>query len=256
MPDPRPRVALFATCLVDLYRPTVGFAAIRLLEAAGCEVAVPEAQTCCGQPAFNSGDRATARDLARRVVDAFLPYDYTVVPSGSCGGMIAHHIPTLFEDDPAYRGKAERLAARTHELLSFLRDVRGVQAVEAAYRGTVTYHDSCSGLREMGVKAQPRALLAGVAGLTLVEMSEPETCCGFGGTFCVKYPDISVRMVSDKAKDIAATGADTLLAGDMGCLLNMAGRLKREGSRVKVRHVAEVLAGMTETVPPIAAGKE
>ena len=256
MPEPRPRVALFVTCLVDLYRPTVGFAAIRLLEQAGCEVVVPEAQTCCGQPAFNSGDRESARDLARRVVDAFLPYDFTVVPSGSCGGMIAHHLPTLFEDDPAYRGKAERLAAKTHELVSFLRDVRGMERVDAAYAGTATYHDSCSGLREMGVKAQPRALLASVDGLSLVEMTEPETCCGFGGTFCVKYPDISVRMVSDKAKDIAATGADTLLAGDMGCLLNMAGRLKREGSAVKVRHVAEVLAGMTDATPPIAAGKE
>ncbi|MFN6954603.1 MAG: (Fe-S)-binding protein [Acetobacteraceae bacterium] len=256
MPEPRPRVALFVTCLVDLYRPTVGFAAIRLLEQAGCEVVVPEAQTCCGQPAFNSGDRATARDLARRVVDAFLPHDFTVVPSGSCGGMIAHHIPTLFEDDPAYRGKAERLAAKTHELVSFLRDVRKMERVEAACRGTATYHDSCSGLREMGVKAQPRALLSTVEGLSLVEMSEPETCCGFGGTFCVKYPEISVRMVSDKAKDIVATGADTLLAGDMGCLLNMAGRLKREGSAVKVRHVAEVLAGMADSVPPIAAGKE
>jgi L-lactate dehydrogenase complex protein LldE len=256
MPDPRPRVALFVTCLVDLYRPTVGFAALRLLEQAGCEVVVPAAQTCCGQPAFNSGDRATARDLARAVVDAFLPYDFTVAPSGSCAGMIAHHIPTLFEDDPAYRGKAERLAAKTHELVSFLRDLRGVERVDAAYAGTATYHDSCSGLREMGVKAQPRALLASVDGLSLVEMAEPETCCGFGGTFCVKYPEISLRMVSDKAKDIAATGADTLLAGDMGCLLNMAGRLKREGSAVKVRHVAEVLAGMTGSVPPIGAGTE
>jgi L-lactate dehydrogenase complex protein LldE len=256
MPEPRPRVALFVTCLVDLYRPTVGFAALRLLEQAGCEVIVPETQTCCGQPAFNSGDRESARDLARRVVDAFLPYDFTVIPSGSCGGMIARHLPTLFDDDPAYRGKAERLAAKTHELVSFLRDVRGMERVDAAYRGTATYHDSCSGLREMGVKAQPRALLRTVEGLSLVEMTEPETCCGFGGTFCVKYPEISVRMVSDKAKDIAATGADTLLAGDMGCLLNMAGRLKREGSAVKVRHVAEVLAGMADSVPPIAAGRE
>jgi L-lactate dehydrogenase complex protein LldE len=256
MAEPRPRVALFVTCLVDLYRPTVGFAAIRLLEQAGCEVVVPTGQTCCGQPAFNSGDRRTAQDLARRVVDAFLPYDYIVVPSGSCAGMLARHFPSLFEDDPAYRGKAERLAAKTHELVSFLHDVRGMREVQAAYRGTVTYHDSCSGLREMGVKAQPRALLASVQGLSLVEMGEPETCCGFGGTFCVKYPEISIRMVSDKVKDIATTGADTLLAGDMGCLLNMAGRLKREGSAVQVRHVAEVLAGMTGEVPPIGAGRE
>ena len=254
MSDPRPRVALFVTCLVDLYRPTVGFAAIRLLEQAGCRVEVPPLQTCCGQPAFNSGDRATARDLARRMIDAFAGYEHVVAPSGSCAGMVAHHYPTLFEDDPAYRAKAEALAARTHELVSFLRDVIGMERVAAQFPGTVTYHDSCSGLREMGVKAQPRVLLATVEGLTLAEMENPEICCGFGGTFCVKYPDISTRMVTDKCRDIAATGAGTLLAGDMGCLLNMAGRLKREGSAVQVRHVAEVLAGMAGDAPAIGEG--
>lgn len=251
----RPRVALFVTCLVDLYRPTVGFAAIRLLERAGCQVEVPQAQTCCGQPAYNAGDRADARDLARGVIDAFLPYDYTVVPSGSCGGMIAHHYAGLFEDDPHYRARAEALAAKTHELVSFLTDVMGMEAVEARYDGIVTYHDSCSGLRELGIKAQPRKLLGSVQGLALKELSEPELCCGFGGTFCVKYPDISVRMVTDKAKDIQGTGADTVLAGDMGCLLNIAGRLKREGSPMRVRHVAEVLAGATEEVAPIGDAK-
>jgi L-lactate dehydrogenase complex protein LldE len=256
MSQAKPRVALFVTCLVDLYRPSVGFAAIRLLEAAGCQVEVPPVQTCCGQPAFNAGDRATACDLARNVVDAFAGYDHVVAPSGSCTGMIAHHVPSLFEDDPHYRAKAEDLATRTHELVSFLRDVMGVQTVDAGLDGVVTYHDSCAGLREMGIKAQPRALLASVAGLTLTEMADPEICCGFGGTFCVKYPDISTRMVTDKCRDIAATGAGTLLAGDMGCLLNMAGRLKREGSPVQVRHVAEVLAGMTRDVAPIGeAGK-
>lgn len=254
MSETKPRVALFVTCLVDLYRPTVGFAAIRLLEDAGCLVEVPPVQTCCGQPAYNAGDRATARDLARQVIDAFGGYDYIVAPSGSCAGMIAHHYPSLFEDDPQYRAKAEALAARTHELVSFLCDVRGVAKVAAHYPNSVTYHDSCSGLRELGVKAQPRALLSSVEGLRLVEMADPEICCGFGGTFCVKYPDISTRMVSDKCRDIAATGAGTLLAGDLGCLLNMAGRLKREGSPVKVRHVAEVLAGMTRDVPPIGEG--
>jgi L-lactate dehydrogenase complex protein LldE len=255
----RPRVALFVTCLVDLHRPTVGFAAIRLLEQAGCQVEVPRAQTCCGQPAYNSGDRATARDIGRGVLDAFSGYDYVVVPSGSCGGMIKHHLPHLFDDDPNLRAQAEALGGRTYELIGFLTDVMGVKSVAASYPGTVTYHDSCSGLRELGLKAQPRALLAGVAGLELREMVEPEVCCGFGGTFCVKYPEISTRMVSEKAKDVAATGADTLLAGDLGCLLNMAGRLSREGSAVQVRHVAEVLAGMTGDVPPIgqarAAGK-
>ena len=255
----RPRVALFVTCLVDLHRPTVGFAAIRLLEQAGCQVEVPRAQTCCGQPAYNSGDRATARDIGRGVLDAFSGYDYVVVPSGSCGGMIKHHLPHLFDDDPNLRAQAEALGGRTYELIGFLTDVMGVKSVAASYPGTVTYHDSCSGLRELGLKAQPRALLAGVAGLELREMVEPEVCCGFGGTFCVKYPEISTRMVSEKAKDVAATGADTLLAGDLGCLLNMAGRLSREGSAVQVRHGAEVLAGMTGDVPPIgqarAAGK-
>ena len=255
MTPSRPRVALFVTCLVDLYRPSVGFAALKLLEDAGCEVVVPESQTCCGQPAYNSGDRATATDLARAVVDAFLPYDYTVAPSGSCAGQIAHHYPELFADDPFYRGRAETLAAKTHELTAFLADVLGVKTVPARYDGLVTYHDSCSGLRELGVKAQPRALLGGVAGLAVKEMAEPEICCGFGGTFCVKYPDISNRMVGDKTKDITATGADTLLAGDLGCLLNMAGKLKREGSTVKVRHVAEVLAGITGDVAPIGEAK-
>ncbi|MGC8523853.1 MAG: (Fe-S)-binding protein [Acidibrevibacterium sp.] len=245
-----PRVALFVTCLVDLHRPTVGFAAIRLLEQAGCQVEVPRAQTCCGQPAYNSGDRETARDLARGILDAFGGYDYVVVPSGSCGGMLRHHLPTLFEDDPNLRARAEALAERTHELVSFLTDVMGLDRVAGAFSGTVTYHDSCSGLRELGIKAQPRRLLEAL-GATVKEMADPEVCCGFGGTFCVKYPEISTRMVADKAADIAQSGAETLLAGDLGCLLNIAGRLKREGSAVKVRHVAEVLAGMTAAVPPI-----
>ena len=250
----RPRVALFVTCLVDVQRPSVGFAAIKLLEAAGCDVEVPRQQTCCGQPAYNSGDRATATDLARDFVEAFSAYDYVVVPSGSCGGMLSSHMPHLFDDDPNMKARAEALAAKTFELIAFLVDERGMTEVAAHYDGTVTYHDSCAGLRELGIKNQPRALLASVQGLTLVEMKEPEICCGFGGTFCVKYPDISTRMVSDKVADIAATGADTLLAGDLGCLLNMAGRLSREGKPVKVRHIAEVLAGITDDLPAIGEG--
>jgi L-lactate dehydrogenase complex protein LldE len=249
----RPRVALYVTCLVDLHRPSVGFAAIRLLEAAGCDVEVPRAQTCCGQPAYNSGDRATARDLAAAIVQNFSGYDYVVVPSGSCGGMIKSHLPHLFDDDPNLKSRAEALAAKTFELISFLVDERGMSGIAAHYDGTATYHDSCSGLRELGIKAQPRELLASVEGLSLVEMKEPEICCGFGGTFCVKYPDISTRMVSDKTADIVASGADTVLAGDLGCLLNIAGRLSREGRAIKVRHVAEVLAGMTGDLPAIGA---
>ena len=202
----RPRVALFVTCLVDLHRPTIGFAAIKLLEQAGCQVEVPRAQTCCGQPAFNSGDRTTARDIGRQVLDAFGGYDYVVVPSGSCGGMIKHHLPHLLDDDPNLRARAEMLSGRTYELVGFLADVMGITSVAASYDGVATYHDSCSGLRELGLKQQPRALLAKVNGLELREMADAGVCCGFGGTFCVKYPEISTRMVSDKAAHVTATG--------------------------------------------------
>ena len=248
------RVALFVTCLVDLHRPTVGFAAIKLLEDAGCTVVVPAAQTCCGQPAYNSGDRRTAQAIGRQVIDAFEGFDAVVVPSGSCGGMLHHHLPLLFDHDPALKVRAEAVARVTYELTAFLADVLHIAPPAVTYDGVVTYHDSCSGLRELGIKAQPRALLAGVAGLQLVEMAEAELCCGFGGTFCVKYPEISTRMVSDKTADVVKSGADTLLAGDLGCLLNMAGRLTRQGSPVRVRHVAEVLAGMTDNVSPIGHG--
>jgi L-lactate dehydrogenase complex protein LldE len=245
MSQAKPRVGLFVTCLVDMMRPSIGFAAVKLLEAAGCSVEAPRGQTCCGQPAYNSGDRKDTEALARQTIAAFEGFDYVVVPSGSCGAMIKDHYPTLFEKEPVWRARAEALSAKTYELVSFLVDVRKLEGVEAALKAKATYHDSCSGLRELGVKAQPRKLLASVEGLELKEMSEPEVCCGFGGTFCVKYPDISNQIVSKKAKDIEDSGAELLLAGDLGCLMNMAGKLKREGSKVQARHVAEVLAGMT-----------
>jgi L-lactate dehydrogenase complex protein LldE len=248
-----PRVALFVTCLVDLHRPSVGFAAIALLEAAGCTVEVPRAQTCCGQPAYNAGDRKTTRELLTGFITAFGAYDYVVVPSGSCGGMLSRHMPHLFDDDPNLRAAADALAAKTFELVSFLTDVMYFTPTPPPYPAVATYHDSCAGLRELGIKTQPRALLATVPGLTLTEMTEPEICCGFGGTFCVKFPDISTRMVSDKAADITATGADLLLSGDMGCLLNMAGRLSRAGSTTQVRHIAEILAGTAAHTTPIGA---
>lgn len=251
----RLRVGLFVTCLVDFHRPSVGFAAISLLEEAGCEVEVPRAQTCCGQPAYNSGDRQTAREIATGLLTAFAAYEYVVVPSGSCAGMLSRHLPHLFDDDPNLRGQAEALAAKTYELTAFLSGVLHFAPNPPPLAVAATYHDSCAGLRELGIKQQPRALLAAVPGLALKEMAGPEICCGFGGTFCVKYPDISVRMAADKTADIAATQADLLLAGDMGCLLNMAGRLSREGSRIQVRHVAEVLAGMSSTLPAIGAAE-
>ena len=245
MAHPSKRVGLLVTCLVDLMRPAVGFAAVKLLEDAGCAVEVPR-QSCCGQPAFNSGDRATARALAEQVIATFEPYEYVVVPSGSCGGQVRVHYPELFHGDPNWHPRAQAFAAKTYELVSFLTDVLGVSKVAARYAGTATYHDSCSNLREMGVRAQPRRLLAGVGGLTLTELPDADVCCGFGGTFCVKYPAISNAIVTKKAEAVAATGADTLLAGDLGCLMNIAGKLQRLGRPVRVRHVAEVLAGMTD----------
>ncbi|HXC90603.1 MAG TPA: (Fe-S)-binding protein [Stellaceae bacterium] len=252
MAEGRARVGLFVTCLVDLFRPTVGFAAVKLLEAAGCTVEVPRAQTCCGQPAYNSGDRAHAKAIASQVIDAFAEYDHVVAPSGSCAGMIRVHYPEMFADDPVMLPRAQDLAARSWELVSFLVDVCGMREVAAHWRRAATYHDACSGLRELGVRDQPRRLLATVEGLELRELPGAEVCCGFGGTFCVKYPEISDKMVGDKADDIAATGADAVLAGDLGCLLNIVGKLSRQGRPVEARHVAEVLAGMTE-VPPIGA---
>jgi L-lactate dehydrogenase complex protein LldE len=245
MAEPAPsRVGLFVTCLVDMIRPSVGFATAKLLEDAGCAVEVPR-QSCCGQPAFNSGDRATAQAVARQVIAAFERYDYVVAPSGSCAGMIRAHYPELFHGDPNWQPRAVAMAAKTWELTSFLVDVCGVEKVAARLDATATYHDSCSGLRELGVRDQPRRLLATVAGLTLAEMHDADVCCGFGGTFCVKYPDISNAIVGKKAAAIAATGAGLLLAGDLGCLMNMAGKLQRDGATVEARHVAEVLAGMT-----------
>ncbi|MBL8572981.1 MAG: (Fe-S)-binding protein [Hyphomicrobiaceae bacterium] len=250
----RPRVALFVTCLVDLFRPTVGFSAVKLLEEAGCDVEVPPQQTCCGQPAFNSGDRKDARAIAEQVIAAFEAYDYVVIPSGSCGGMIKAHYPELFAGDAAWEPRAVALAARSFELVSFLVDVLGVTTTHARLAGSVTYHDSCSGLRELGIREQPRRLLAAVDGLTLTEMKDADACCGFGGAFCVKYPDLSNAIVEKKIVNVEASGAATLLAGDLGCLMNMAGKLKRQGSTIEVRHVAEVLAGLTDA-PAIGKAK-
>jgi L-lactate dehydrogenase complex protein LldE len=238
------RVGLLVTCLVDLMRPRIGFAAIRLLEAAGCEVVVPAAQTCCGQPAYNSGDRETARALARKVIDEFESCDHVVAPSGSCAGMVRIHYPELFRDDAGTLDRVERLCARTYELTDFLENVAKLERVPGAFNGTVTYHDSCSGLRELGVKAQPRALLAKVPGLTLKEMDEAEACCGFGGAFAVKYGEISTHIAERKCANIAECGADAVVLGDLGCMLNIEGRLRRRGDmKTKVLHVAEVLAG-------------
>ena len=239
----RPRVGLLVTCLADLFRPQVGFAAVKLLEQAGCDVEVP-AQSCCGQPAYNAGDAKDAAALARNVIATFAGFDYVVVPSGSCGGMVKVHYPKLFANDPLWGPRADALAAKTHELFSFLVNVRGMKSVQATCEAKAAYHDSCSSLREMAVGPEPRLLLKSVDGLTVHDLAEKETCCGFGGFFSVKYPEISARMADDKIADAKRTGADTLLAGDLGCLLHLAGRISRKHVPLRVRHAAEVLAGV------------
>jgi len=240
----RMRVGLFVTCLVDLMRPSIGFAALRLLEAAGCEVVVPPAQTCCGQPGYNSGDQKAAKALALKVLQEFDGCNYVVLPSGSCAGMIRVHYPALFKDDPAVIESIKRLSARTYELTDFLVNVAKLQSIPGDYSGSLTYHDSCSGLREMGVQVQPRALLARMPGVKLTEMRESTTCCGFGGTFSVKFGEISTRMADNKCEHIAQTGAGAIVAGDLGCLMNIEGRLRRRGDlQTKVLHIAEILAG-------------
>ncbi|NDA08277.1 MAG: (Fe-S)-binding protein [Alphaproteobacteria bacterium] len=248
-------VGLFVTCLIDAMRPSAGMAALRLLEAAGCEVVVPNNQTCCGQPAWNSGDINAARKAASPFLDAFESCDYVVVPSGSCAGMLAHHLVDLFDGsaDIHAQNQAAMIAAKTHELTSFLVDVMGMKTPPGKTSARIAYHDSCSSLREMQVSVQPRTLLK-AAGAEVIDLDKADTCCGFGGTFSVKYGDISGTMSDDKAADIEGKNPDMLVAGDMGCLMNIAGRLSRRGSSIEVRHVAEVLDGMMEA-PPIAASR-
>lgn len=248
--ESKTRVGFFVSCLVDLYRPNVGFASIELLEQAGCEVAVPESQTCCGQPAYNSGDTKSTRNIAKATIKAFEPYDYVVAPSGSCAAMIKHHYPELFTDDPEWSERANNLGQRVFELTQFLVDVMQVDLATHAFTESVTYHDSCSGLRELDIKTQPRTLLSTVSNVSVREMEDTDVCCGFGGTFCVKFPDISERMVSDKSALAKQTGATVLTGGDLGCLLNISGRMQRLDIPMRVYHVAEILAGKTN-VPAI-----
>ena len=231
---------------MDTIRPQLGFAAIHLLEQAGCEVIVPRNQSCCGQVAFNSGDRQTTIAFAQLVIETFSPYDYLVVPSGSCLATIQQDFKTLFTNDSYWQERHQQLADTSYELLTFLRDIRQFTPHNIAYQGTVAYHHNCSSLRSLGIYQQPLDLLACIEGVQLVDIPEHEVCCGFGGTFIVKYPKISIAITDDKINNIIATGADTLTGGDLGCLLNISGRLSRRGSSIKVFHAAEILAGMAE----------
>lgn len=243
-PGSRGEVALFVTCLVDLMRPSIAFSALKLIEAAGYVAVVPEAQTCCGQPGYNSGDTAAARALARKFIAEFERFPYIVAPSGSCAGTVRTHYPDLFANEPEWRARAEALAAKTFELTQFLVDVAGVTEVPGDFSGSVTYHDSCSGLRELGVKQQPRTLLDRMPGVKRIEMRECEECCGFGGLFSVKYPDISGAIVQRKCDAIRGSGAYAVALGDLGCMMNIEGRLRRNGDELtQVIHIAELLAG-------------
>lgn len=243
----RMKVSLFVTCLADLFRPSVAFASIELLQRAGCEVEVPLQQTCCGQPAYNSGDYEATVPLAKQMIALLEPADYVVAPSGSCVGMICQHYPRLLEGE--WRDRALQLAAKTFELTTFLSDIAPLkpQAGKQTASPAVTYHDSCAGLRELGIKEQPRQLLREQCGIEVSELEQSEVCCGFGGTFCAKMPEISGKMVDDKLNNVLATGARILTGGDLGCLLNIAGRAERLGKEIEVRHVAELLAGELNT---------
>ncbi|MEZ5571340.1 MAG: (Fe-S)-binding protein [Halioglobus sp.] len=249
----RLRVALFVTCLADLFRPSVAFASIKLLEQAGCEVTVPLEQTCCGQPAYNSGDYEATIPLAQQMVSLLDEHDYVVVPSGSCTGMICHHYPRILKG--AWRDRALELAAKTFELTVFLKEIAKIQPQDGQLPKlpSVTYHDGCAGLRELGIREQPRQLLQELCGVQVSELQQSEVCCGFGGTFCAKMPEISGKMVGDKLKNAVDTGAAILAGGDLGCLLNIAGRASREGQKIEVRHIAELLCHELDT-PAIGQG--
>ncbi len=235
------RVALFVTCLVDQLRPQVGRATVEVLRRAGCEVAFDPRQTCCAQPAWNSGFRAEAARVARHFVQVFEGAEAIVVPSGSCTAMV-RHLPECFPSQPRWRERAEKIAARTHELSSFLVRVLGLRDLGARFRGRVAWHDACHGLRELGLRQEPRALLAAVRELELVELEAAESCCGFGGTFSVHYPEISTAILDRKLEQLDRLGVDAIASLDASCLMQIAGRLARSGSRVRTLHLSELLA--------------
>ena len=236
----RSRVALFVTCLVDLLYPEVGEAAVALLRESGAEVDFPEAQTCCGQPAFNTGFPHEARRMGRTLLDAFEGADAVVSPSGSCTAMIRSHFPHLYDGTPD-EGRAAALAGKTYELSEFLVDVAGMKS-GGSLEARVTYHDSCHGLHELGLSGQGRALLAGIDGLELLEMARPDACCGFGGTFSVRLPEMATIMADDKLAQAEQTSATLMVAGDAGCLMHLEGRAERTGRGPRPVHLAVLVA--------------
>jgi L-lactate dehydrogenase complex protein LldE len=234
------KVTLFATCLVDMFQSNVGKATVELLERLGCEIDFPESQTCCGQPSYNSGYVKDTKDVMKRTIDTFVDAEYVVCPSGSCTYMLKEY-PHIFAGDPVWEPKAKKLAEKTYELTQFIVDVLKVEDVGARFEGHVTYHTSCHMTRLLGVKEAPMKLLKNVKGLTFTELPGKEQCCGFGGTFSVKMGQISEQMVDEKVRHVEETGAEYLIGADAGCLMNIGGRMERQGKKIKVLHIAEVL---------------
>lgn len=240
------KVSLFVTCLVDQLWASVGTSSVEVLRRAGCEVEFDDRQTCCAQPAFNTGYRDEARAVAKRFIQVFeeSSADAIVSPSGSCTAMVQHY-PELFAEDAEWLKRAKAIAERTHELSSFLVRVLKIEDVGAAWQGRVTWHDACHGLRDLNVKREPRRLIRNVRGVEFVELDNADSCCGFGGTFSVKYPEISLAILDQKIEAIERAEVDAVVSGDASCLMQIGGRLSRKGSHVRVMHLAELLASRT-----------
>jgi len=236
-------ISLFITCLVDQLWTSIGVSSVEVLRRVGCEVEFDKRQTCCAQPAFNTGYRDEARQVARRFISIFeeSKAEAIVSPSGSCTAMVRHY-RELFADDPQWLARANAIAAKTHELSSFLIRVLKVEDVGASWKGRLTWHDACHGLRDLNLKTEPRTLIRNVRGAEFVELEHADACCGFGGTFSVKYPEISVAILDQKIEAIEGAGVDAVVSGDASCLMQIGGRLSRKGSNVRVMHLAELLA--------------
>ena len=237
------KVSFFVTCLVDQLFPNVGVSAVKVLRQAGCEVVFDDRQTCCGQPAFNTGYRNEARKFAKAFIEIFEESgaDYIVTPSGSCGAMVKH-FHDLFPDDQKWRHRADAIAGKTYEFTSFVVNVLKLENIDTAFSGRVTWHDACHGLRELGLKTEPRKILKNIAGVEFVDLPNADSCCGFGGTFSVKYPEISTAIVDGKVDKIEESGVDAVVSCDASCLMQLGGRLSRRGSKIKTMHIAEILA--------------
>jgi len=237
------RVSLFVTCLVDQLWSSVGTSSVEVLRRAGCEVVFDERQTCCAQPAFNTGYRKEARQVARRFIEVFEDSDAEAIvsPSGSCTAMV-HHFPELFAEEPEWLKRAQAIAGRAFELSAFLVRVLKIDDVGASWKGRLTWHDACHGLRDLNLKSEPRSLIRKVKGAEFVEIDNAEACCGFGGTFSVKYPEISVAILDQKIEAIERANVQAVVAADASCLMQIGGRLSRNGSKVQVMHLAELLA--------------